>query len=156
MLGVKRVLSVLSASALLGTLAMVIEAPPASAAAVTFTVNDTGDAPDATLANGVCATAGGVCTLRAAIAEASSVPANTYTINFSVAGTFQASSKLPTINAGMTIDGSTAPGYAVATGPTVTTRCDSENAGFDGFTINANNVTIRGIRIAMCTRGIGS
>src|SRR6266404_7208434 len=42
----------------------------APAAAATFTVNDTADAVDAAPGNGSCATAGGGCTLRAAIQEA--------------------------------------------------------------------------------------
>ena len=42
---------------------------PAHAAA-TFTVNSATDAVDATPGDGVCATAGSVCTLRAAIQEA--------------------------------------------------------------------------------------
>lgn len=60
---------------------------PASAHAATFTVNSTGDQTDVTPGNGVCATAGGQCTLRAAIVEANNlmgadtinVPAGTYT-----------------------------------------------------------------------------
>lgn len=39
------------------------------ARAVDFTVNDTSDQVDATPGNGICATAGGTCTLRAAIME---------------------------------------------------------------------------------------
>lgn len=46
-------------------------AAPASAAA--FTVNSTADAPDAAPGNGVCATAIGSCTLRAAIQEANAL-----------------------------------------------------------------------------------
>ena len=55
--------------------------------ATTFTVNSTADGDDANKGNGICATAGGVCTLRAAISEANaysggphtvSVPAGTY------------------------------------------------------------------------------
>jgi CSLREA domain-containing protein len=41
----------------------------------TFTVNSTLDAVDANIGNGVCATAGAVCTLRAAIQEANSTVA---------------------------------------------------------------------------------
>ena len=53
-----------------------------------FTVNDLGDADDAALGDNVCATAGGVCTLRAAIREANASPAcSPLTINFSVTGT---------------------------------------------------------------------
>src|SRR5262245_49290658 len=54
----------------------------------TFTVNNTGDAVDANIGNGICATAAGVCTLRAAIQEANAsaaadminLPAGTYTL----------------------------------------------------------------------------
>src|SRR5207247_2397002 len=50
----------------------------------TFTVNSNGDASDATPGNGVCATAGGVCTLRAAIEEANALSScGTININFS-------------------------------------------------------------------------
>src|SRR2546425_1169074 len=45
----------------------------APAAAATFTVNDTADAVDA-VPDGKCATAGGTCTLRAAIQEANALP----------------------------------------------------------------------------------
>ena len=61
----------------------VLGASPATAAS-TFTVNGTADLPDATL-NGVCAAAGGACTLRAAVQEANNttgativVPAGAY------------------------------------------------------------------------------
>jgi CSLREA domain-containing protein len=56
------------------------------AASTTFIVNDIGDADDASPGNGVCATATGVCTLRAAIREANALP-GTDDINFSVTGT---------------------------------------------------------------------
>ena len=58
------------------------------AEAATFTVDSTTDAVDASPANGVCATAGAVCTLRAAIQESNelagadtvTVPAGTHTL----------------------------------------------------------------------------
>lgn len=43
--------------------------PAGMAAAADFVVNNNGDAGDAVKGNGVCATAGGVCTLRAAVEE---------------------------------------------------------------------------------------
>lgn len=43
---------------------------------MTFTVNSTLDAVDAAPGNGVCATAGGACTLRAAIQEANAFGGN--------------------------------------------------------------------------------
>ena len=59
-----------------------------TAAAATFTVDTTDDAPDATPGDGACATSGGACSLRAAIQEANmlpgpdvvKVPAGTYLI----------------------------------------------------------------------------
>src|SRR6185369_5960639 len=59
-----------------------------SAEALTFTVNSITDAVDANPGNGVCATAAGQCTLRAAIQEANAsrgadtitLPAGTYTL----------------------------------------------------------------------------
>jgi len=56
--------------------------------AATFTVNSTADTPDATPGDGVCATAGAVCTLRAAIEEANAlagadlinIPGGTYVL----------------------------------------------------------------------------
>ncbi|MBE2201577.1 MAG: CSLREA domain-containing protein [Anaerolinea sp.] len=67
--------------------AAVLFAPPRPAHAATFTVNSTADAVDANPGNGVCATAGGVCTLRAAIQEANAL-AGADTIVFAVDGTF--------------------------------------------------------------------
>lgn len=56
---------------------VLLSAPEAS-----FTVNNNGDAPDAAPGNGVCATSGAVCTLRAAIMEADRLSgADTITIN---------------------------------------------------------------------------
>ncbi len=57
----------------------------------TFTVNDLGDAADANPGDGVCATSGGVCTLRAAIQEFDALSACTNVINVSVTGTISMS-----------------------------------------------------------------
>jgi CSLREA domain-containing protein len=54
-----------------------------TSAATTFVVNSTGDAADASPGNGVCATAGAVCTLRAAIQKANAL-AGADTINFNI------------------------------------------------------------------------
>ena len=58
------------------------------AQADTYPVNDTADLPDALIGNGVCATAAGTCSLRAAIQEANahagpdtvSLPAGTFVL----------------------------------------------------------------------------
>jgi CSLREA domain-containing protein len=77
----------------------------------TYVVNDLGDASDAVPGDDACATAGAVCTLRAAIEEANA-HAGPDVINFSVAGTISPATDLPLITQQTTIDGTTAPGYA--------------------------------------------
>ena len=81
---------------LLITVALVLS--PSLAAGATFVVNSTLDAVDAVPADGVCATAGGVCTLRAAVQEANALsgahvimlPAGTYPLTIPGAGEFDA------------------------------------------------------------------
>lgn len=65
----RRVLIVLAL--VLATLAL---APAGPASAATFTVDSNGDAADADTANPACATAAGVCTLRAAVQQANATP----------------------------------------------------------------------------------
>ena len=60
-------------------------------------VDDIGDAPDSNIGDGLCQTAGGVCTLRAAMQEVLLIPGS-HTILINVAGTIQLSGPLPTIN----------------------------------------------------------
>ncbi len=65
-------------------------ASPASASALGYNVDDLGDAGDADTTDAVCATAGGVCTLRAAVEQSGgsgsphvdsiTVPAGTITL----------------------------------------------------------------------------
>lgn len=65
----------------------------------TLTVNDPGDEPDANPGDGVCATAGGVCTFRAAIMEANELTAcSPLTIDFSISGNIELTTSLPEIN----------------------------------------------------------
>jgi len=77
--------------------------------AATFTVDATTDTPDATPGDGICADALAQCTLRAAVDEANANP-DADTIGFSAAHSIVTSGLLLT-NV-VTIDGSTAPGYA--------------------------------------------
>jgi len=75
-------------------LAMTLFAGAAPAIADTYTVNSTTDAVDATPGNGICATATGACTLRAAIQEANghvgadviSLPAGLYLLSLAGSG----------------------------------------------------------------------
>ena len=55
-----------------GVLALLLTAA-LPAAAATFTVNSSADAPEADLGSGICADASGMCTLRAAIMEANAI-----------------------------------------------------------------------------------
>ena len=89
------------------SLLLATQATPISAAAPssTFIVNSAGNASDANIGNGVCATSSGVCTLRAAIQEAND-DSDHDTIRFAQAiGTLTPSTPLPTIERPLTIDG---------------------------------------------------
>src|SRR5262245_30819455 len=82
----------------------------------TFTVTSAGDGADAVI-NGVCADAGGFCTLRAAVQEANAA-AGPHTINFNIppagAHTIVVGSAYPDITSRVTIDGTTQPGWVNA------------------------------------------
>lgn len=140
--------------ALVVTAGVAATSAPAGATALVFTVNSLGDTGDAHLGDGVCATATSTCTLRAAVEEAVSVPSNTYTIHFSVAGKIPLGSSLDQLTAPMVIDASTAPGYTVAGGPVVTLVGGAVSGGINCLTPNADNITIRALRLADCTVGI--
>lgn len=85
-----------------------LAAPPAAGAA-TFTVDDPGDAPDATptAADNQCRTAAGRCTLRAAIMQSNATPsADTVVFTHPAGGlTVRPAALLPSISAPLTIDG---------------------------------------------------
>lgn len=90
-----------------------------AASAATFTVDSTDDASDANTADGVCADAGGVCTLRAAI-EGANQTAGADAINFDAtvfgaARTILLSGALPAITDDLTITG-TAPALLAVDG----------------------------------------
>lgn len=110
-----------------------------------FRVNSTGDEADANLGNGLCATAGGLCTLRAAIQEANygggreivftGLPASS-TIQVGVAGL----GALPALTAPITIDGTTAGGGFLELDGTLLA------SGY-GLTIDANGCVLKGLAI---------
>ncbi len=82
----------------------------------TWTVNTTADDADANIGNGICATAAGQCSLRAAMENANQHSGNDL-INFAITGsgvqTIQLASRLPTISdgsGGVMIDGYAQPG----------------------------------------------
>ena len=126
-----------------------------SAAAATFTVNSTTDAVDANLGNGVCATSGGVCTLRAAIQQANAltgtdtitVPAGTYTLTIAGDGEDAAAEGDLDITSGMTINGAGAGSTIIQAGTNTTNgidrvfHVDPDETG--GFTVSMSGMTIR-------------
>ncbi|MFA6027419.1 MAG: Ig-like domain-containing protein [Patescibacteria group bacterium] len=110
----------------------------------TFTVNDLGDATDDNAGDGVCHTAGGVCTFRAAIVEINALAGN-HTINFSVAGTIEVASVVTLSRANTTIDGGT--NHDVVINGTGT-------AGIHCITINGvDNNIINGLVVQNCQYG---
>ncbi|MCH7697497.1 MAG: CSLREA domain-containing protein [Chloroflexi bacterium] len=79
--------------------------------AASFTVNSTADVGDASTGNGICATAGGACTLRAAIQEANALPgSDVITVP---AGTYNLSAGQLTISSDLTLNGAGAGTTAV-------------------------------------------
>ncbi len=105
-------------------------------AAGPFTVNDLGDAPDDNAGDGFCHTAGGVCTLRAAIEEANAF-AGADTINITVTGTIVVSPTLPSIAEELTISGPGRELLTISGGNAVQVMFVSF-----GVTLNLSNVTI--------------
>lgn len=87
--------------------------PTLAAHAASITVDSTADAVDAAPGNGVCATAGGDCTLRAAIQEANALagddtitlPAGTYTLTIAGAHEYNAATGDLDIRENLTITG---------------------------------------------------
>ena len=118
----------------------------AAAAAADFTVNDPGNAPDATL-DSLCATAGGQCTLRAAIQEAN-FTAGADRILFSGAMSIQVPAPLPGIVDRVTIDGTLTPGFVPGTPgvPIVVIENNGTTAhGLDLAAPAASSSVIRGL-----------
>ena len=116
----------------------------APAGAATFIVNSNGDASDAVAGNGVCATAGAVCTLRAAIQEANAL-AGADTITFAIGSGLQTitpTAVLPTISTEIDIDGTTQPGFAGAPLIKVLGAFATDSPG---FVITGANSSLRGL-----------
>ena len=85
-------------------LVLVALAGPTVARAASFTVDDTGEAGDADTGDGVCATAGGTCTLRAALEQANVIGGAAHAITLP-AGTYLQSATLPSIVQDVAITG---------------------------------------------------
>ena len=127
----------------------------AVASAAPFTVNSTLDAVDATPGDGSCMTAGGVCTLRAAIQEANAlagadvitVPAGTYDLTLTGPNEDSAATGDLDIQESVTINGAGA----------TSTIIDGQHSDriFDIFD-TAGNVAIQGVTVRNGFSGIGN
>ena len=109
----------------------------------TFVVNDTGDAVDAAPGDGTCATAGAVCTLRAAIAESNAIP-GTNVIEFALgAGVplITPAPVLPTITEAVAIHGNTGGATRIEIqnggGATTGLRVATSNSAIDHLVVNS-------------------
>ncbi len=135
---------------------------PGTTEAAGFTVDSTADASDANPGDGTCATAGGACTLRAAIEEANalagsdsvSVPAGVYTLSL---GQLTLASGLTLGGAGASstiIDGNglsrvlQTSGVVVISDLTIRNGSDAADYGaggiYNGGTLTLNNTTVSG------------
>jgi CSLREA domain-containing protein len=102
----------LARSAVFGTL--LLACSDAQGVPPTFTVDSTSDVADANTSDGICDTGGGVCTLRAAIMQASATPGGGATVRVPNLGApYLLSLGALTANASMTISGAGAATTAV-------------------------------------------
>lgn len=134
----------------------------ALAAPPTLVVNSTGDASDAELGDGVCRTAGAVCTLRAAIEQANANPnpdSEVEEIHFNIVGgpavkVIAPGSALPAITDTVVIDGYTQPGASpnsldVGSDAVLLIELNGAGAGAatSGLDIQASDSIVRGLII---------
>lgn len=119
----------------------------------TYTVDSTGDAADASAGDDTCATAGAVCTLRAAIQEANA-HAGTDTIAFDISGagphTISPASVLPPLTEQVTIDGTTQSGSDCTMPPTTKVTVNGSGVGMSQlftFSTGSSNSVIQGLSI---------
>ncbi len=124
-----------------------VGAPPTAHAAA-FVVNSTVDASDAAPGNGVCATATGLCTLRAAIQEANAFPGlDTITFNIAPGGvqTITPASVFVSLTSPVIIDGTTQPGFAGT--PIIELNGSLAGATATGLKFTGGSSTLRGLVI---------
>ncbi|MFN8233903.1 MAG: right-handed parallel beta-helix repeat-containing protein [Actinomycetota bacterium] len=124
-----------------------VSLPGGPALAATFMVGSNGDASDASPGDGACATAGSVCTLRAAIEETNALSGPDVILFGSSVTTIRPGSALPAITDALAIDGSVAspipPNFPV---PGV--EVDGSLAGAaDGLRVEAAMSSVRGLAV---------
>ncbi|TAK12957.1 MAG: right-handed parallel beta-helix repeat-containing protein, partial [Anaerolineae bacterium] len=115
-----------------------------------FIINSRLDDADASAGDGFCATAGAVCTLRAAIQEANAQGgSDPYTLSFNISGgnhTIEPTTALPVITVPVNIDGTTEPDYSGTT-PVIKLDGISAPGGTNGLVLQGGSSTVRGLAI---------
>ncbi len=142
----RRLLAVTSITLLLHTLLNVtLNVAAASELLVVTTVADT---PDASPGDGLCADAGGACSLRAAVEEAEGLAgADTITFNVSDGSIIMIDpghGPLPDITEQVTIDGTTDPTFIAAGHPVLTVDADAVAAS-PVITVDAAGSVLQGL-----------
>jgi CSLREA domain-containing protein len=129
--------------------------PSAARAAGPYVVNSTADDHDQFRGDGICATAAGVCTLRAAIEEANT-HSGPQSITFNLPGSgvqsIQIGSPLTVTAGNLTIDGYTQPGAQPNTAPLtdnaqILVEVKGQGPTYDGFVLTSGHNTVRGLAI---------
>lgn len=138
-------------------------AVPAAALATEYTVDSTLDEPDNAVGTGGCASAGGKCTLRAAIQESNNSTGTPDTIKFiaafngELADTIPLGSSLPAIIDPVRIDGdANASGGQCTTAAAIKGPCvgvSGPSAGSALTVQNANGVEIEGLAVSGVAAG---
>ena len=142
-------LTALLAIASLGLLAL---GPSPVHAQNIYVVDSNGDADDAAVGDGTCATAGGDCTLRAAIQEANATT-NNDDIEFDLPQTGSFATITPSeefvVTEPVTIDGTSSSAYPSSVdGPAIVLDGSSlSSSSEDGIEIDASNVTVNGLGV---------
>jgi CSLREA domain-containing protein len=135
-----------------------IAAWPAAAAAETFSVTTTADEADAAVGDG-CLTAGGKCSLRAAIEEANATPAESDEIRFEeevfegdADSVIALGSALPTIVSPLTLAGRECPTEAGVVGPCAEIEGEPDEPGLE--VEGARNVQIELVAVTGAEVGV--
>ncbi len=142
-------------SLILALVLLIISAPNVWAAvsgllqgSSTLTVNVSSDEPDANPGDGLCQTASGECSLRAALAEANALP-GLDNIHFNLPGNsphvILVGSPLPDVTEAVVIDGRSQPDYSDS--PVVVLDGSLAGEQSSGLTITAGDSTVQGLAI---------
>jgi CSLREA domain-containing protein len=121
-----------------------VAAPAGAQTGALFVVTTAADAGDSAVGDGVCASAAGACTLRAAIQEANTL-AGVETIEFAIGSgpqSISVGSTLPSITSPVVIDGTTQPGFEGS--PLIAI---SGGGSARGLKITGGGTTLRGLAI---------